>query len=134
MGMLNVNPDAEVRGEFDTVKAGTYAMRVKEVTEETSKKGKEMLKITLSYIGDPASLTNLAGEPCKNPGTLIDYAMTAADQQWKIRQLTEAAGLPWGDYDPCIDLQDKEVETIIKLEAYEGEQRNKVSRYVIPKA
>jgi len=133
MALLNVNPDAELRPEFEVVKAGTYAMRIKGVEETTSQKGAQMLKLNLEFIDPAGTLTNLAGDPCKAVGQLFDYVMLAADMQWKLRQLTEAAGLPWTDYDPIIDLPGKEVQVAVKLEAYEGEQRNKIARYVIPK-
>jgi hypothetical protein len=67
-------------------------------------------------------------------GGIFDYIPLADDKQWKLRTITEAAGLPWGDYDPEVDLPGREITVVVKVEQYEGEWKNKVGRYVIPKS
>ena len=131
MGLINVNPDAELRPDFETVKPGTYTMRIRDVEDRNPEKND--LHITLEFVDPPMNLLNLSGQPCKAVGIIHDYIMLDPDKQWKLRQLTEATGLPWTDYDPIAELPGKELQVVIKLEPYEGEQRNKVSRYVIPK-
>jgi hypothetical protein len=129
MALINANPNAELKPEFETVQAGAYTMRVKSVEDRNPEKND--LKLTLEFVDPPMNLTNLAGQPCKAVGNLFDYVMLAADKQWKLRQLTEAAGLPWANYDPTVELIGKELQVQVKLEAYEGEQRNKVARYIV---
>jgi hypothetical protein len=41
--------------------------------------------------------------------------------------------MPWADYDPCVELIGKELDVVVKVEPYEGEDRNKVARYVVQK-
>lgn len=129
MALINANPDAELKPEFEAVQAGKYRMRIKTVEDRNPEKND--LKMTLEFVDPAMNLTNLAGQPCKAVGNLFDYVMLAEDKQWKLRQLTESAGLPWGSYDPVVDLPGKELEVQIKLEAYEGEQKNKVARYIV---
>ena len=131
MALINVNMDAELKPQFETVQAGSYNMRIKEAEDYTSQKGTEMIKLTLEFVEPPMNLTNLEGQPCKAVGNIFDYIMLDADKQWKLRQLTEAVGLPWGNYDPIAELPQKEVKVQLKLEAYEGNQTNKVGRYII---
>lgn len=132
MGMLNVNPDAEVRTGFEPVKPGTYRMRIKEVTDRNPEKND--LRLVLEHVTPSSELLGLNDEPLKGQaGSCFDYIMLDYDKQWKLRQVVEAAGLPWGNFDPAVDLVGLELDVVIKNEVYEGEQRNKVARYVVPK-
>lgn len=132
MALLKVNKDAEVKAGFETVKAGTYRMRIKEVTDRNPEKND--LRIVLEHTAPASELCGLSGEPLKGQaGSLFDYIMLDNDKQWKLRMLTEACGLPWGDFDPVEDLVGRELDVVVKTELYEGEQRNKVARYVQPK-
>lgn len=130
MGILRVNPDAEISVGFETIRPGTYRMRIVEVVDRNPEKND--LKITLEHV-NPGDCINLEGQPAKAVGKLFDYVQLAADKQWKLRTLTEACGLPWSDFDPVADLPQREVDVQVKLEPYEGEQRNKVARYVVKK-
>ena len=130
--LIHVNQAAEVSAGFEAVKAATYRMRVKQVTDRNPEKND--LEVILEHTLTAGELVGTAGLPLKGqPGNVYDYIMLAPDKQWKLRGITEAAGLPWGDYDPCIDLPGREVEVILKSEPYEGELRNKVGRYIVPK-
>lgn len=134
MGMFKVNPGAEAASDFPTFQPGTYRMRVKEVKDRTPEKND--FKITLEYA-DQSQLVKLDGTQftgnLEAAGNLFDYVMQDPEKQWKLRQLTEAAGLPWTDYDPVVDLPGRELDVKIKTEVFEGEQKNKVGRYVLPK-
>ncbi len=133
MALINPNPNAEVSTGFTPVKAGTYRMRIKEVTDRNPEKND--LRVVLEHVAPAAELSGIDGEALKGqPGSCFDYIMLDYEKQWKLRQITEAAGLPWGpEYDPVVELQGRELDVIIKLEEYNGEQRNKVTRYVVPK-
>lgn len=139
MAIIKANPEAEVSVGFSTVKAGTYRMRIKEVEDRNPDKND--LKVTLEWILPASELLGVDNAPLKgNSGNLFDYVSLdgsldekGKSKQWKLRTLTEAVGLSWSDYDPVVDLPGKELDVIVKLDTYEGEQKNKVSRYVIPK-
>lgn len=131
MAMLNVNPEAEVKTGFSTVKPGTYVIRIKEITDRNPEKND--LKVVFEFVQPAAELVGLDNLPLKgNAGSLFDYVMLDSDKQWKLRQLTEACGLPWQAFDPLLEFPGKEVSAVVKTEAYEGEIRNKISRYVVP--
>lgn len=131
MGILKVNPDAEAK-TFETVKPGTYRMRIKEVIDRNPEKND--LRISLEFVSPAIELLGLTGEPLKGlPGSLFDYVGLNYDKQWKLRQLVEACGRTWGDLDPVEDLRGLELDVVVKIEPYEGEQKNKVARYVVKK-
>lgn len=132
MGMLTVNPNAEVKQGFPTVKPDTYRMRIVEVIDRNPEKND--LKVTLQYV-DAHQLVLLDGSgytgTAEGAGKLFDYIMLDHEKQWKLRTITEACGLPWRDYNPVVDLQGREVDVKVKIEVYNEEQRNKVDRYVV---
>lgn len=134
MGILHVNPAAEAKSDFPTFQPGMYRMRIKEVQDRSPEK--QDYKITLEFA-DVTQLVKLDGAPytgsAEGAGNLFDYVMQDAEKQWKLRQLTEAAGLPWSDYDPTVELVGKEVEVKVGTEEYQGELKNKIKRYVLPK-
>jgi len=130
--LIKVNVNAEVSAGFEAVKTGNYRMRVKQVTDRNPEKND--LEVVLEHTLTPTELAGTAGQPLKGqPSGVYDYITLADDKQWKLRAITEAAGLPWGDYDPVIDLPGREVEVTLKTKPYEGELRNKVGRYIVPK-
>lgn len=130
--MISVNPDAEIKTGFQPVKPGTYPMRIKEVTDRNPEKND--LKVVLEFVQPASELYGIDNEPLKgNAGSLFDYVGLSMDKQWKLRMITEAAGLPWVNYDAVVELPGKELNVVVKTELYEGEQRNKVARYVVAK-
>jgi len=132
MARLTVNPDAEVSTGFEAVKPGTYRMKIDSVKDRNPEKND--LEVKLVHITPASELVNIAGEPLKGiPSSIFDYVQLVFEKQWKLRSLVEACGLPWGDLDPEVDLQGREVDVVIKLEEYQGEQRNKLGRYIVPK-
>jgi hypothetical protein len=130
MGLINVNPDAEVKSAFDVVQAGTYRVRIKEVEDRNPKNND--LKVTFNFVDAPAMVTNVQNEPCKNLGQLFDYVMLASDKQWKLRSLVEACGMVWQNLDEQ-DLVGRELDVTVKVEDYQGDKVNKVGRYIAPK-
>jgi hypothetical protein len=141
MGVLRVNPEAEVSVGFPVLKPGVYRMRIKEVEDRSADPSnpKDDYKVTLGFA-DVSQLVLNDGTPylgtIEGAGSLFDYVMQAQDKQWKLRTLTEACGLPWADYDPVVDLPGKEVDVKVKLEEYpkgSGDLKNKVDRYIIEK-
>lgn len=130
--IISVNPAAEVSTSFEAVQAATYPVRITEVKNRNPEKND--LEVTLEHVTPKESLLGLTGEVLKGqPSRLRDYVMLAPEKHWKLRALTEAARLPWQDYDPETELVGLEVDVVVKLEEYNGEQRNKVSRYIVPK-
>lgn len=131
MALINANPNAEVKS-FVAVKPGPYQMRITEVIDRNPDKND--LQIKVEHVQPASELLGVDNLPLKGmPSSVFDYIMLAADKQWKLRQLTEACGLVWGDYDPVVELPQKEITVVLKTEIYEGEVKNKVARYVVAK-
>lgn len=132
---FNPNPEAEANAAFDVVAPGTYKMRVAEITDFQSAKGNSCLKIRLEYV-DPSSLLKIDGNPANNPGNVFDNGLIyePADKQGRLRNFVEACGESWGDISDTDVLVGKEVDVKIKLDEYQGEQSNKVARYLAPTA
>ena len=109
------------------------AVQDREANPDQGKEPKADFKVTLEFV-DAGQLTLLNGQPftgkLEQAGSLFDYIQKAADKQWKMRQFNEALGLGWGDFDPEADWLGKEVTVKVVTEAYEGEQKNKVKRYI----
>ena len=133
MGMFKVNPAAEASVGFPTFKAGVYAVRITKVEDRNPQKND--LKVTFAYT-NPTQLIQIDEQPFTGSldaaGSLFDYVMLAEDKQWKLRSLVEACGLVWADLDPQ-DLVGKELDVKVGLEEYQGDQKNKLNRYVIKK-
>ena len=128
--IVNVNPDAEVSVGFEAVKPGTYPVRITEIKDRNPEKND--LEVTLEHTTPKESLLGLTDDVLKGQASrLKDYIMLAPEKHWKLRAITEAAGLPWQDYDPETELLGREINVVIKLEEYMGEQRNKVARYIV---
>lgn len=128
MALININPNAEVKTGFSAVKAGTYQVRIKEVKNRNPEKND--LEVIFEFTQPASELLDHAGQPItNNVGSLYDYIMLDSEKQWKLRQLVEACQMPWQNFDEQ-DLVGKELTAVVKIEMYNGEPRNKISRYV----
>lgn len=137
MQRLTANPNAEASSGFDVVRPSVYRMRIKEVLYEdsngkpfVSEKRNTCWRVRFEYV-DKLGLINLQGQAAKNPGTLTDNGLVVdpPEGQGKIRGLVEACGRPWQDYDPW-ELHGWELDVKVGTEPWEGEQRNKIQRYM----
>lgn len=133
MPQFTPNPTAEANAAFDVIQPGTHRMRIVEITDFQSQSGNKCLKVRMEYV-DPSSLTKLDGSPAANPGNLFDNGLVfePADKQGRLRNFVEACGKTWGEVSDTDDLVGLEVDVKIKLDEYNGEQSNKVSRYLAP--
>jgi len=130
MPQFNPNPEAEANAAFDVIQPGTYKMRVEEISEFVSSKGNNCLKVRLAYV-DPSSAVKLDGTPASNPGNIFDNGLTTdSDKQGRLRNFVEACGKAWGDVSDTDELIGSEVDVKIKIDEYNGEQSNKVARYL----
>ena len=80
---MQFNPtDAGNSSGFDLLPEGTYEIEVVEAEEQTSKKGNEMIALTLQ-----------AQHPDGYPVRIWDYLVSVAAATFKIEQFCNAAGL-----------------------------------------
>ena len=107
MARFTANPDAEVSVGFSAVKAGTYQMRITDVVDRNPE-GKNDIQVKLEFVQPASELFGVDNLPLKGQASSIfDYISldgspdpkSGRSRQWKLRTLTGAVGLPWGDYD-----------------------------------
>ena len=83
ISFMEFNPtDAGNSSGFDLLPEGTYEIEVIEAEEQTSKKGNEMIALTLQ-----------AQHPDGYPVRIWDYLVSVAAATFKIEQFCNAAGL-----------------------------------------
>ena len=131
MPQFTPNPEAEANAAFDVIKPGVYRMRVEEITDFQSQSGNQCLKVRLAYV-DPGALMKLDDTPAVNAGNVFDNGLVTspADKQGRLRNFVEACGHSWGEVSDTDVLIGAEVDVKIKVDEYNGEQSNKVARYL----
>ena len=107
-------------------------MRVEDISDFQSASGNQCLKVRLAFV-DPSGLTKLNGEPANNPGNVFDNGLVTspADKQGRLRNFVEACGKTWGEVSDTDALLGAEIDVKLKLDEYNGEQSNKVARYLV---
>ena len=125
---INVNPNAEV-SQFNPVKAGTYSLRIEAVEQLEGPKG-PYLKWRMAITTSTDEICGIDGEALKGaPSSIFAITSLIPEAQFKLRQLVEAAGLAWDDFD-TEDLLGKEISAKVDERTYEGTVSNEVKVYL----
>lgn len=98
---VTVNPSAEPSGDFGYVAPGDYMLRVVKVELQRKSGGEHpYLKWTLE-LADPSiqCVNNEPGKAPKKPGQIFENTTLKPDAQFRLRDLSDALGLTWGDFD-----------------------------------
>ena len=116
----------------DTVWApGRYRLSIWKVEEQSSVNGRRMLRVSFHQTGE---VFDEQGNVIVNPAPLTAYVIIDP-VLWGGRKISflqpflEAAGLPWGDFDPE-DLFSRVVTADVEIETYNGRRQNKIIRHV----
>lgn len=125
------NPTAEANLAFDTISPGQYKARVVSIEEFQARSGNTCWRVRLEHA-DPSICTKMDGSLAKNPGSLIDSSVVVSDpeKQGRLRSLVEACGKSWGDVTSSEQLIGCEICVKVGIEEYNGEQVNRVQRYL----
>jgi len=122
---INVNPET-TSGGFDYVEAGRQKVRVVSVEQKVGKtSGNPYLNVRLE-LADP----NAVGVKGGKVGNIFAICTLDADKQWKLRELIEACGQDWGDFDTeaIIGL---ELDAQIGVELDQNEEpRNCIKKFI----
>lgn len=123
---ITVNPDAQASAEFGYAAPGEYTLRIKKV-EQLQKQGSEWayLKWTFEFA-DP---NVKAVEEGKSVGNIFENTSLKPDAQFRLRDLCEALGLTWGDFDTDQTVG-QEVTVRLGTEMYQNKLSNKVESFV----
>lgn len=122
---ITVDPNTKATG-FGYVTAGLYRLRVNSVEQ---KEGKQFpyLKWELE-LTDP-NIQSTDGE--SKPGHIFENTTlkTGENAQFRLKQLCDALGIIWGDFDTdaVIGL---ELDAQLKIEEYQGKKSNGVDTFI----
>jgi len=127
MGMIVVDPNVEPQqGGFAPVKAGIYPMRIATHEERVSKAGDPYISWRFEHVTPADQLLGLSGEKLQGNSAGVFYATRSdAAKQGMLRHLVTLVLGEWRNFDPE-ELYSKELSVSLKVETYEGNQRNAV--------
>lgn len=120
---IHVNPNTEAAG-FGYAEAGRYRLRIVKVEEKTGQAA-PYLNWELEFVDPNIQTTTGKGKV----GHIFAITTLKEDAQFRLRQLTDALGLEWGDLDTDT-LVGKELDAQVGVEEYEGNFKNVVKKYI----
>jgi hypothetical protein len=120
---ITVDPNTTSSG-FDYVENGLYRLRVVEV--KMAKKDYPYLKWEFE-IADP----NVKGLKGGKPGHVFEITTLKSGEnaQFRLKQLCDALGLTWGDFDTD-ETKGMEFDAYLKSKEYQGTISNEVEKYI----
>lgn len=123
---VTVNPDTQASGEFSYAAPGEYSLRVATVTEKKKVGGEwPYLEWRLEFA-DPNIPAVEAG---KKVGNIFEITTLKPDGQFTLRNICEALGLTWGDFDTDETIG-HELRAKVKIKEYNGRLSNEVDKFV----
>jgi hypothetical protein len=121
---ITVDPNTDSSG-FDYVSEGQYRLRVVKV-EQKQKQGGDYPYLNWSFeFADP----NVLGVKGKKPGNVFEITTLkpGSNSQFRLKQLCDALGLTWGDFDTDETIG-MEFDAILGIKDYEGTLSNEVTK------
>jgi len=123
---ITVNPDTESSG-FGYAEAGRYDLRVVKCEEAT---GQNFPYLKWEFELTDPDVPSVEGKG--KPGHVFENTTLKPEAQFKLKQVIEAIGADWADFDTS-EMAGMELSATLKLKEYQGVISNEVSKY-IPKA
>ena len=127
---IQVDPKADAGG-FGYVEAGRYTLRVKGV-EQVTKPGSSFpyLKWNFEFADPNVQSVPVDGKVLKAGNVFENTTLSTINNgQFRLKQLCEALGLVWGDFDTD-DTIGMEFEAQLGIKEYEGTFSNEVKKYI----
>ena len=123
---ITVDLSTESSG-FDYVENGLYRLRV--VNIDLRKKEHPYLSWEFE-LADP----NVKGIKGKNPGHVFEITTlkSGGNAQFRLKQVCEALGLTWGEFD-TEDIKGMECDAYLKTKEYNGTFSNEVDKFIVAK-
>lgn len=120
---ITVDPNTEASG-FGYVEAGKYQLRIVKC-EQKSGPAAEYLKWEFELVD--SNLPSATGKG--KPGHIFENTTLKVGAQFRLRQLTDALGIPWADLDSEAMLG-AEFEAQLDIDEYQGTFSNCVKKYI----
>lgn len=127
---VTVNPEQQPSGNFTYAPAGDYTLRVVGC-EEKKKEGSEFGYLAWKFeFADPMVEGVEKGPNGERipVGNIFENTTLKPSAQFRLRDLIEAVGMTWGDFDPA-QLTGMEFRAKVKTEIYDGKIKNVVDKY-----
>jgi len=129
---INVDPDTDISG-FGYANPGRYKFRISAVGEPiTGPSGNDYLKWQIEFA-DPnvESADKKPDGSSKKVGNIFENTTLKKGEnaQFRLRQLIEACGATWGDFD-TEELIGREFEAEIDIKEYQGAFSNEIKKYI----
>jgi len=122
---ITVDPSTEAGG-FGYAAAGRYTLRI----SKTEHKMKEYpyIKWTIDFA-DP-NVQSVVPE-FKKVGSIFENTTlkTGDNAQFKLKQLCDAVGVAWGDFDTD-EMIGREFEAEVGIKTYNGTMSNEIKKYI----
>ena len=121
---ITVDPDASAAG-FGYATDGKYTLRVSKEPEQ-KKKDHPYLKWTFEFADPNVKAVN----PGEKVGNIFENTTLKKgdNAQFRLRQLCDALGLVWGDFDTA-DVIGMEFQAEVGIKEYNGTLSNEVKKY-----
>ena len=121
---ITVNPATQASGNFGFAPEGEYQLRV---VEAEVRQGKNYPYIAWSFeFVDPNVKTVEEG---KQVGKIFENTTLKEDSQFGLRNVTDALGLAWGEFDTD-EVKGMTLSAKVGIEEYEGTRKNVVEKFI----
>lgn len=121
---ITVDPNTDASG-FGHVEAGEYTLRIVSVEHKEGQKAPYLA--WKCELADP----NIQGVDGKKPGSIFENTTLKSgdNSQFRLRQLCDALGVPWGDFDTedCIGV---EFQAQLAIKEYNGALSNEIKQFI----
>jgi hypothetical protein len=125
---ITVDPSADAGG-FGYVEPGKYTLRVKKGEQMSGTKA-PYLRWEFEYADPNVQSVPVDGKVLKVGNIFENTTLSTANNgQFRLRQLCDALGVVWGDFDTD-DLIGKEFEAQVDVKEYQGTLSNEVKKYI----
>lgn len=125
---ITVDPSADAGG-FGYAEPGKYTLRIKKCSQESGQKA-PYLRWEFEYSDPNIQSVPIDGKVLK-VGSIFENTTlsTVNNGQFRLRQLCDALGLVWGDFDTD-DVIGAEFEAQVDIKEYQGTLSNEVKKYI----
>lgn len=121
---INVNPETQASADFGYAPEGEYRLRVIACTH---KEGKNYPYLEWKFEFADPNVKPVVAET--KLGAIFENTTLKEESQFGIRNVTDALGLSWGDFDTD-EVKGMELTAKVGIEEYNGKMKNVVAKFI----